>query len=158
MGFWKTPVRKLRTFAGLKRTQRLLVLRAGVLLAIVGWALRLRGFRKTVATFRCSPLKSQSNSDDESAQLEIRHVSQAVKAAARNGIREPNCLRSSLVLNYLLRRRGYDSQLRIGVRREGHKFEAHAWVELHDRVVNDTQDVATRFTPVADLQAAIPFL
>jgi hypothetical protein len=136
----------------------MLVLRAAILLATVGLMLRLRGFRRTLTTFGCRTLKTVEDARGESSRREIRQVSRAVAVAARNGLRTPNCLRSSVVLNYMLRRRGYDSELRIGVRRQGELFEAHAWVELAQRVVNDTQDVAQRFTPVAELSGAIPFL
>lgn len=40
-----------------------------------------------------------------------------------------SCLRESLVLYAMLRRRGAEADLRIGVRREGTALEAHAWVE-----------------------------
>lgn len=119
MGSWNAPIHKLRTWARLNRADRWLILRAGVLLAIVGGMLRYRGFRRTVATFRCDPLGFTSDAQAPAASQAIRQVSRAVQIAARNGLRQPNCLRNSLVLNYLLRRRGYDSELRIGVRRAG---------------------------------------
>jgi hypothetical protein len=39
------------------------------------------------------------------------------------------CLRRSLVLTALLRRRGLNAIVRFGVRREAHLLLAHAWVE-----------------------------
>jgi hypothetical protein len=45
----------------------------------------------------------------------------------------------------LLRRRGIAGDLRIGVRKEAGRFEAHAWVELGGRVLNDNEDVGERF-------------
>jgi hypothetical protein len=41
----------------------------------------------------------------------------------------PTCLTRSLALVYLLRRRGLPAELRIGVRKTGEAFGAHAWVE-----------------------------
>jgi hypothetical protein len=53
-----------------------------------------------------------------------------------------NCLRRSLVLWYLLRSQGIESDLKIGVRRsETGEFQAHAWVEYSDRVLNDRPDI-----------------
>jgi hypothetical protein len=40
-----------------------------------------------------------------------------------------SCLRESLVLYALLRRRGAAAELRIGVRKEGPALAAHAWVD-----------------------------
>lgn len=41
------------------------------------------------------------------------------------------CLKESLVLLRLLRRRGVSAHLRLGVRKEGARLVAHAWIE-HD--------------------------
>jgi hypothetical protein len=41
----------------------------------------------------------------------------------------PTCLRRSLVLTALLRRRGLPATVRFGVRRAAGLLEAHAWVE-----------------------------
>jgi len=49
----------------------------------------------------------------------------------------------------LLRRRGIDSQLRIGVRLTGGALEGHAWVEYAGVPVNDRLDVSADFTPFA---------
>jgi hypothetical protein len=135
----------------------MLILRASVLLAIVGVNLRMRGTRRTAKAFQCENLKFRQPTIDESSWRTIGQICRAVNTAARNGLRAPNCLRSSLVLNYMLRRRGWDSVLRIGVKRDGELFEAHAWVELGQIAVNDTQDVAERFTPIVDLSAATAF-
>nr|WP_284681710.1 lasso peptide biosynthesis B2 protein [Adonisia turfae] len=56
-----------------------------------------------------------------------------------------NCLKKSLVLWSLLRAQGIDGQLRIGVRQDAQKFEAHAWVEWQDFILGDRQDVRERF-------------
>ncbi|ESA35189.1 microcin j25-processing protein mcjb [Leptolyngbya sp. Heron Island J] len=56
-----------------------------------------------------------------------------------------NCLKKSLVLWSLLRAQGIDGQLRIGVRQDTQKFEAHAWVEWQDFILGDRQDVRKQF-------------
>ena len=65
-----------------------------------------------------------------------------------------NCLSQSLALSRLMRARGLDPTLRLGVRLTDAKFDAHAWVEYDGRVLNDTQDVHTRFTPLAGKSGA----
>lgn len=60
-----------------------------------------------------------------------------------------NCLSRSLALLWLLRRNGHDADLHLGVSMAGGEFAAHAWVTLAGRVLNDTQDVASRFVPFA---------
>lgn len=61
------------------------------------------------------------------------------------------CLTRSLLLIWLLRRRGVQTQLRIGVRLAGDGLAAHAWVELGDVPVNDQADIRDRFAPFGDL-------
>jgi hypothetical protein len=58
-----------------------------------------------------------------------------------------NCLSRSLALWWMLRRDGVDATLQLGVSLAG-RFAAHAWVEANGQVLNDTQDVTTRYTPM----------
>jgi hypothetical protein len=50
--------------------------------------------------------------------------------AAVRGALPATCLRQSLLIYWLLRRRGFDPELKLGVRKEQAGFDAHAWVEL----------------------------
>lgn len=50
-------------------------------------------------------------------------------AAARFGAGHFTCLEKSLTLWWLLGRQGIASTVRIGTRKDGGNFEAHAWVE-----------------------------
>ena len=75
-------------------------------------------------------------------------MGELVNTAAWRGLYDATCLRRSLVLWWLLRRRGIDSALRIGVRMEDGEFMSHAWVEWQDTVLNDTPDVGQRFMAV----------
>ena len=72
----------------------------------------------------------------------------SINRVKRYSLFRGNCLSQSLALASLLGRRGIQSSLRLGVRMTDSKFDAHAWVELDGRVLNDTQDVHTRFTPL----------
>jgi hypothetical protein len=55
------------------------------------------------------------------------------------------CLQRSLVLAWLLRRRGIDGRLRIGVQTDEGGLIAHAWVEVAGEPVNDTRDHCARY-------------
>jgi Transglutaminase-like superfamily len=57
-----------------------------------------------------------------------------VRVASRY-VPRASCLTQALVLHILLRREGLPSRIRIGVSKDAGFFEAHAWVESHDRVV-----------------------
>lgn len=58
-----------------------------------------------------------------------------------------NCLSRSLALLYVLRSRGLDVHLHLGVSLAGGAFAAHAWVTHVGTVLNDTQDVSARYVP-----------
>lgn len=68
-----------------------------------------------------------------------------INAAANNGPGTSTCLSRSLLLCWLLRRRGVDTDLRIGVRIEGDQLKAHAWVEYQGVPINDAVDIGARF-------------
>lgn len=48
------------------------------------------------------------------------------------------CLTRSLVLHWILARRGIGAELKVGVRNEGGGLHAHAWLECGGVPVNDT--------------------
>ena len=61
--------------------------------------------------------------------------------------RRAECLQRSAVLTCLLRRYGLPAQMVIGTQKL--PFRAHAWVELHGRVVNDKQDMPVLYAEIA---------
>jgi hypothetical protein len=129
---------RLRRFSALERPARWLFLRAAALLPLVSLSLRLRGFRKTQAFLQKSlslPSHPADISVSSSAHLTVRMV----RAAVRTGIGHPTCLDESLVLWWLLGRQGIRSELKVGVRKEGEKFEAHAWVECDGMALNEPE-------------------
>lgn len=71
----------------------------------------------------------------------------ATARVTRYSLLPGNCLSRSLALEYVLRARGHDAQLHLGVTRADGAFAAHAWVTHGDTVLNDTQDVASRYVP-----------
>lgn len=51
------------------------------------------------------------------------------------------CLSQSLVLHFLLRKKGISSELKIGVSQRKGKFDAHAWLEKEGVILNDHPSV-----------------
>jgi hypothetical protein len=82
---------------------------------------------------------------------DIQALGEAVNAAARHTPFPATCLTRSLLLAWLLRRRGVACDLRIGVRLIGGALDAHAWVECQGVPVNDRADIATQFASFGDL-------
>lgn len=93
-------------------------------------------------------LRSSEQTDLSPNTLEIgKKVTRMVSIAAAYTLCQSSCLDRSFLLWALLRLRGIDSDLFLGVRREQDKFEAHAWVEIDGIVLNDTSNVREMFSP-----------
>jgi hypothetical protein len=106
--------------------------------------LRLRRFQ--VWLQRDNPRIESSLSLDE-----IVRVATLVNIAVLHVPFPATCLTRSLLLDWILRRWGVASQLRIGVRLTQGVLDAHAWVEYAGIPINDRPDVGEQFVPFAEL-------
>lgn len=119
-------------------------------LVLLPWCtarLRVRGFR--------SVLDAVGDFDNGAGTEDLdtaRRIARGVGLAARYGLCRANCLKRSLVLVSLLRRRGIACTLKMGTRMNGQKLTAHAWVEQNGVVINDRPDVARGFEPLSRLE------
>jgi hypothetical protein len=121
---------------------------AGGLLAT--WlGLRLAGFRRWKSVLaRLAPSENTAARQQRAPQSESAEViARMAAAAARNVFVRTNCLEQSLVLWWLLRRRGITAELRIGARKEFERFEAHAWVEVDSAALNNAGAEHLHFVP-----------
>ena len=128
----------------LSRRERLTFVQALFLLPLAGLVLRFGRYQSVLSKLqKMTPLRERRSTVDP--LLEAQRTAVLVNSAVRRGFYDATCLRRSLVLWWLLRRRGIESRLRIGARIEGDMFSAHAWVEYQDIVLNDSPDVRKRF-------------
>ena len=118
---------------------RWLLFQAGLLLPLLGVSLRVISFRRTYSILRSLAPESARAllTDPEAASTRVLQVARVVAMASRHTPTPNSCLHRSLALWWLLRRRGFDSHLRFGARRQPGGFEAHAWVEHNGVVVFD---------------------
>jgi hypothetical protein len=79
--------------------------------------------------------------------LDGERAARLVEAVSRLYPFNPTCLKKSLVLFWMFRRRGLPADLRIGVRKVSGELEAHAWIEQEGRVLFD-EDTARDFAPM----------
>lgn len=137
----------LRHFWLLSGPERLLFLRAVVLLVLIGGGLRLLGFRRLQAHLSSGSgsgaVPAPSNPDIAAQQAQ--RTAFLVSAAARHGLYRATCLPTSLALRHLLQRQGLEADLRVGVRKSAAKLEAHAWVEHQGMPLIDGPDVHEHF-------------
>jgi hypothetical protein len=133
-------IEKWRSFRKRPADERALILRAMIFLPITEIGLRVLGFRRCkekIENLLVSDPRSQSAIPFETAAK----ITRAVRSVELHGFGTPNCLERSMVLWWLLRRAGIAGELHIGGRKSGPRFEAHAWVELEGKVLNDSADV-----------------
>ena len=82
-----------------------------------------------------------------------RALGQAVERAATHGVFHPFCLVRAMALRELLLAEGIrGASIRIGVRRQGGEFQAHAWVVWGATVLGDRPEHVAQFTEVDDLR------
>ena len=122
---------------------RQLILRAAVILPLTEIGLCVFGYRRwklLVEKFSWPAQPPRSMPEDLQRETALRAV-RAVHSVELHGPTNPNCLERSMALWWLLRRDGVDGKLLIGARKEGGRLEAHAWVELGGRVINDSPEL-----------------
>jgi Transglutaminase-like superfamily len=121
---------RLAAWRALNRTdqRRLLGLACG--LPVVELSLRCVGARRTTS-WLSRAIKPRAIHPPTAAELQqADRLAQLAAIAGRRGLLEARCLSQAMLLTALLRRRGLDAVLQVGVRRDAGQFDAHAWVEL----------------------------
>src|SRR5713101_8137470 len=128
---------RLRRFSALPGPAKGIFLRAAVLLPLLTISLRLRGFRSTQGLLQKFLGAAQNSLSEETLNERIAITSRMVVAAARYSPIPSTCMERSLSLWWLLARQNIATQFRIGVKKDGEKFAAHAWVECNGIAVGE---------------------
>lgn len=119
-------------------------LRSLVLLATVDMALRTIGFAR-VNRVALGIAATDTRTEDVAAVMR-----QVIRATAMYPGRAL-CLEQSVAAMFLLRRRGVDARVRLGV--QHYPFTAHAWVEIDGVAVTETEEVVSRFVRLPEVAA-----
>jgi hypothetical protein len=143
----KRLARHLAQFRALSSVGQRTLLYAAALMPVFWLGLRLLGLPR----FQARLQRSTVTRDAAMTLPDVQALGELVNIAARHTLGPRTCLTRSLLLGWLLRRRGVESQLRIGVRLTNGRLDAHAWVECDGVPVNDQPDVSTQFASFGDL-------
>ncbi|MCP9888686.1 lasso peptide biosynthesis B2 protein [Cyanobium sp. ATX 6A2] len=138
--------RKARRFRALDADSRRVVLGSVLLLPVFWVRVKLLG-RWELSCRNGAAIDAASAGSPASLEA-LRHLGKLVNAAAHTLLPPDNCLTRSLVLQWLLNRRGVPTDLRLGVQLINGQLQAHAWIESHGHPLNDGADVAERFLPL----------
>lgn len=136
-----------RKFPLLSGFERSIVLEAMLGLVATRLGLRIAGLQRwknMTAWLTRQEMKNAAARPPVASEAQIARLEQA---AARRLPFTANCLEQSLVLLWLLRKRGIAAELRIGARKEANRFEAHAWVEFEGVILNDAGNQHPHFVP-----------
>lgn len=145
----KTTMDAWRKFRRLSGGERSVVLEAAGALAGTWLGMRLIGFGswKNFLVRFLPPEKSLASVEQSELFTLARQISRLELAAARHLPLRTNCLERSLVLWWLLERRGIAAEIRVGARKDANRFEAHAWVEQGGAVLNEPEEEHLHFAP-----------
>lgn len=139
---------RVARFLALAPADRRLFLQAAIALPFVRMALRMFGFRRCHAGLnRVTPVRARL-AGAPPALDDVARMARLVRAAARHGVVDRNCLTESLAIWWLLRRRGLESDIRIGVRKDDGNLDAHAWVEWAGTALDEHRDISHTFPPL----------
>jgi hypothetical protein len=144
--------RRWRRFRALSRAERRLLLEVWVLLGGISVVLALTDYPRTRRALEGLMPRTVITRTPAAEDLDYAmRIGSLARIAGRHLPLNASCLRQSLLVWWLLRRRGLAPVLRIGVNKD-QGFAAHAWVELDHRPVNDAADVAERFRALKGLE------
>jgi len=132
--------------------QRLLA-QALILLPLTRGAICLLGIKHWQRLL--SRLPTTANPGLSNPEQRARVIARMVKVAAERRIISANCLQQTLVLWFLLRRHGIDSEICFGARKQAGEVQAHAWVESFGQALNEDQEVCRHFSPFAGVEVAL---
>jgi hypothetical protein len=141
---------RLQRFNALPRPAKTLFLRAVLLLPLLAASLRLRGFQATKRWLQKYPGHPKETTSASASETIVKLTARMVLAADRFAPTHSTCLERSLVLWWLLGRQGIGSQLRIGVRKDGPRFAAHAWVEREGIAIGESETPHLHYAAFAE--------
>ena len=110
-------------------------------LVLVKLSLKIAGFGRTYSALSALTARRASEAVTPAVLAEaVRRVSLVAAFFPGRAL----CLEQSVTLWTLLRRRGIDAELRLGV--QPYPFGAHAWVEHRGQPVNENPEFVRTFT------------
>lgn len=138
------PARPLARWWALPARERILFAFLLVALPLTSACLRVLGYRRTLAFIEARshvPTRHVATA----AERNLAHrLAKLLAIAGRRGLRA-TCLPQALLLHLLLRRRGLDPQLKLGVRQTETGPDMHAWVELDGESLDSASSTYATF-------------
>lgn len=144
----------LRKFVARPWADKVLLVRALGFVCGVRVGLWILPYR-TVQRLMDTPLAARPTGppDPREERAYQRRVVGSVEAIGRRLLGDKPCLVQALVARRFMRQGGYDTQLRIGVAKDGRELLAHAWLEREGRIIIGGTSSRFRYKPLVPAQS-----
>lgn len=129
-------------------------LRVSLMVIGVRAALHVLPYR-TVQRWLVRGTQDVSSLAPEVVHARRRRLVSLVAATSKHLLGDKPCLTQALVAQRLLRQQGYDTELRIGVTKDGQELLAHAWLERDGRVIIGGQSSQVRYAPLVPVHPEV---
>ena len=100
-------------------------------LSWVSFSIRFFGYLRTRRSLSRFITQADLHQADAAELVRAQRTAELIAIAGRHGLINATCLRQSVLLEYWLQRQQLAAEIKIGVRKAGDLFDAHAWVELN---------------------------
>lgn len=137
-----------RGWSALTPDERALAWRLALLLPLIDLSLRLLGFQRSWGWIARFAPASVANFADPADIMTAQRTAQIARSVGTRSPWRASCLRQALAVWLILRRRGLDAQLKIGVIRRQAPFMAHAWVDLGGVALDPEVPAGAAFPPL----------
>jgi len=136
-------MRRIEQLGELSLSDWWLLLSSMVLLPLIAFALRMVGFKQTkkfMSYFMFIKLNFNKHNKPEIDKAYT--IARMISVAASHGPYHANCLKQSLLLWWVLAKRGISSEIKFGVQKDSNQsLGAHAWVECNGvALINNWED------------------
>lgn len=128
--------KRIRRFLALPRNEKLLFYEALFIISKYHILLKLNGFNHIRnSIFNNQQLRKRHNSTDFPPSIFTSGICMAIERAARI-IPKTSCLIRAFAAAAMLTKRGYDTELHIGICRGNHgKIDIHAWLTMDGQIL-----------------------
>jgi len=144
----------LRSYWRLPWGQKAAAVRVSLMVLGVRAALQVLPYR-TVQRWLAQGARDVSSLAPEVVHARRRRIVSLVAATSKHLLGDKPCLTQALVAQRLLRQQGYDTELRIGVTKDGEELLAHAWLEREGQVVIGGQSSQGRYVPLVPVHPEV---
>ena len=124
-------MRRLKRVLKLSPDELAILAQAAICMPIVRLALRF------ISVARLNAMATRSRRQLSRIVAKPEDIARLVSIAADHGIYRARCLEKSLVLRWLLARRGIDGQVVFGTCKAEDAMQAHAWIEVNGVPLNE---------------------